>query len=331
MTAPTLSVVMPNHNHARYLPQALAAHLGQTVPPEEIIVIDDGSTDDSVAVLRRIAADNPRLRVIPLDRNVGVNAAVAIGLGEARGTHVAVAAADDLVLPHFAESALAALARWPQAGFSFSDSASLREADGSVQVVPFRLAPEPRWFSGADLVTLFRHNAIWIGSNTAVYRREALLAAGGFPPDLRWHADWFTTLALGFRHGAVYLPGVYCHFRVRSDSYSSGRRRQPAVQRDVVFATLALLQRNENADLAQAFRTAGLVPELSWRVLRWLAATARGRRHLTPHLVARLLVRGGWEHARAFTPAAVRRWMRAVAAWRAGRKLHQPPVRLGSV
>ena len=94
---PTFSVVMPNFNHARYLEAALQAHLAQSVPPLEIIVVDDASTDESVAIVERLATEHSRLRLIRLARNGGVNAAINRGLREARGDYVSVSAADDLV------------------------------------------------------------------------------------------------------------------------------------------------------------------------------------------------------------------------------------------
>ena len=62
MNRPTLSVVMPNYNHAKFLPRALDSLLGQTRPPDEILVLDDGSTDDSRAILERVAGREPLIR-----------------------------------------------------------------------------------------------------------------------------------------------------------------------------------------------------------------------------------------------------------------------------
>ena len=93
---PTLSVVVPNYNHARYLKAALDAHLEQTEAPCEVIVVDDASTDDSRAIVEDVAARNPRVRLIRVARNGGVNAAMNLGLREAGGDFVCFSAADDL-------------------------------------------------------------------------------------------------------------------------------------------------------------------------------------------------------------------------------------------
>ena len=59
--AATISVIVPNWNCAPWLPEAIDSLLGQSSPPEQVIVIDDGSTDDSVALLEALAARHPQL------------------------------------------------------------------------------------------------------------------------------------------------------------------------------------------------------------------------------------------------------------------------------
>ena len=90
--APTLSVVLPNYNHAKFIGRALAALLGQERAADEIIVIDDGSTDDSVAVIERIAATAPAIRLLRNPNNVGVIPTLQRGLEAARGKYVYFAA-----------------------------------------------------------------------------------------------------------------------------------------------------------------------------------------------------------------------------------------------
>ena len=78
---PVLSVVLPNYNHAQYLPRALDALLTQERPPDEIIVIDDCSIDGSRDIVARYAAKNPSIRLLLNDANVGVIPTLSRGLG----------------------------------------------------------------------------------------------------------------------------------------------------------------------------------------------------------------------------------------------------------
>src|SRR5262244_1882053 len=91
--APTLSVVLPNYNHAHLLPRAIAALLAQERPPDEIIVVDDGSTDDSRAVIAQMAARAPAIRVLLNDKNLGVVRTQNRALEAASGRYIYLAAA----------------------------------------------------------------------------------------------------------------------------------------------------------------------------------------------------------------------------------------------
>lgn len=96
---PSLSIVVNNYNYARYLPEALESALGQLGERDEIIVVDDGSTDDSAEVLSRYA-ENPHMTVI-LQRNQGQFAAVLNGLAAARGDLCVLLDSDDYLLPGY--------------------------------------------------------------------------------------------------------------------------------------------------------------------------------------------------------------------------------------
>ena len=102
MTIPaTLLVVLPNYNHAKFIGRALAALLAQARAADEIIVIDDGSTDDSMRVIERFAAKAPSINVLVNPSNRGVIPTLQRGLQAARGKYLYFAAADDFVLPGF--------------------------------------------------------------------------------------------------------------------------------------------------------------------------------------------------------------------------------------
>ena len=66
-----LSAILPNYNHGKYLNESIKALLSQTTPPHEIIVIDDGSTDNSLEVLAQIQSRNPEIRIEKNHHNLG--------------------------------------------------------------------------------------------------------------------------------------------------------------------------------------------------------------------------------------------------------------------
>ena len=95
--SPPLSVVIPNFNHGAVVGQAIRAIAEQIPAAGEIIVVDDGSTDNSAEVLERLAQEIPKLRVLRLEENRGAIFALNHGLKNARGNYINFGAADDLV------------------------------------------------------------------------------------------------------------------------------------------------------------------------------------------------------------------------------------------
>ena len=94
-----VSIIVPSHNNERFLDRALNAALSQRGVRVEVIVVDDGSTDGSVALARRIAGGAPNLRVISLLRNFGCYYARNVGLMNAQGEFVTIADSDDIMSP----------------------------------------------------------------------------------------------------------------------------------------------------------------------------------------------------------------------------------------
>ena len=117
-----VSVVVPNYNYARYLPGRLASVFDQRLPVFETLVLDDGSSDDSLATVRRVAAAaGRRVRIVGSDVNGGsVFAQWRRAAALARGELLWIAEADDLAAPGFLAASLAAFE--PATAFSFCDS-----------------------------------------------------------------------------------------------------------------------------------------------------------------------------------------------------------------
>jgi glycosyltransferase involved in cell wall biosynthesis len=109
---PSFSIVICNYNYARFLGAALDSALNQDWPDFEVIAVDDGSTDDSVAILKSYqAANSSRLHVISHGRNRGQAAAFNSAIAEAHGDFITFLDSDDIMLTH----KLSTLARWIEA------------------------------------------------------------------------------------------------------------------------------------------------------------------------------------------------------------------------
>jgi glycosyltransferase involved in cell wall biosynthesis len=325
---PTYSVVIPNYNHGHYLESALEGHLTQRVPPREIIVVDDASTDESCTLVERASDKHSHVRLIRFQRNSGVNTAINRGLREACGDYVCVSAADDVMTPSFAAKSLELLSQYPTAGFCFSDRAQLLGDSGIVKRLPLFLSDRPCRFSPEAIARLLKINFFSFASNTILYRRDALSAIGGFNEDLRWYADWFADYVMAFRHGACYVPEVLAIYRVLPGSYSAHGVRQSETQRELIYRILDALASNPWQDVARSFRSGALMPEMSVRVLMWLLVSPRHRGYVTPRLAGRLLFGSLWSVLMPLMPD----WLHQSVRWLAGaptRWAHRSAARSG--
>lgn len=181
--APLVSVVIPNHNYADYVGQAVESALGQTHPEVEVIVVDNGSTDASLDVL---ASYGSRC-VVVAQSDMGQSAARNRGIATARGEFVAFLDADDVWLPRKLELQLARFERDRRVALVYC----------SLVVVDRELRPTGEIVRGDVSGEAIEAFARWPGraivaggESTAVVRRDVLERLGGFDTSLSISAGW---------------------------------------------------------------------------------------------------------------------------------------------
>lgn len=250
----SLSVIMPNYNHAQWLPQALGALLQQSVPADEIIVIDDGSTDDSVAIIEALQRTHPSLRLIRHETNRGVAAAVVTGLAAATGDLLLFAAADDFVLPSLFARAITALHTNPEAAFFCAEVAVL---DHAGRVRGFRPITAPRetagYMSPAEVRRGIRASDNWFIGTSIVYRHSHLQAIGYFDWTLGALCDAMATRLLAFRHGFYFSPEVLATWRVSPASVSGSATLSLAENERMLDAAARCISQKFPDDTRQSY------------------------------------------------------------------------------
>jgi glycosyltransferase involved in cell wall biosynthesis len=177
---PEVTVVIPTRNRSAFLKRALACALGQEEVDLEVVVVDDGSTDDTAGVLYRMG--DPRLRVVRNDVGAGVARARNRGMAVARGKWIAWLDDDDLWAPRKLRAALE-VAATKRADFVWC-SALVVDTDG--RLVGFEPAGTAEGFEAGVLT----RNPMPGGCSTAMARAEAVRTTGGFDEQLHVVADW---------------------------------------------------------------------------------------------------------------------------------------------
>lgn len=304
---PRLTVVVPNYNHAQYLPRCLDALLGQSVPPFEILVIDDASTDNSLEVLERYARAHPNLRVERNDRNRGVVFGLNRGLELARGDYVCFPAADDELQPGYVEKSLRLLAQHPQAGLSCTVCRWCYVDSGLTWLMGAGMAERACFLPPEELVQIGRRGRLFLGTSSIIWRKDALREAGGFIPELRWHCDWFAAFVPAMRYGVCFVPEPLSVFNIFTQSYySSGRRR--GEHREVLRRLVELLCEPSYADVRPRIRDSGALSLFALPMLRILLS----RREYWEFINATYLRQTLWRCAeltgKRILPRPLQRW-----------------------
>jgi glycosyltransferase involved in cell wall biosynthesis len=193
---PRVSVLIGAYNNAATLERAIDAILGQTVRELELLLIDDGSSDATPQLIAAAVARDDRIRSLSMGRNVGISRSLNEGLRAARAPIVAVQDADDYSAPERLERQLALLDARPEVAVVGS---RMHEVDPDGRA----LAPRTSFRAGDVNDWLLRFNPI--PNTSAAFRRDAVLAIGGYDPRYRYAMEYDLWLRLADEHVIVAL------------------------------------------------------------------------------------------------------------------------------
>jgi len=261
------AVVIPNFNGARWLPGVLESVTAQTVAPAEVLVVDDGSSDGSLALL---AERFPAVRVLALGGNRGFARAANAGVAAVGAEAVALVNTDVVLERDWLERAVAALARAPRAAsvatklVDLDDPSLLYDAgdvlrrDGACEQRGRFERDGGRYDAPGEVFSAC--------AGAALYRRSAVLAAGGFEERF---GTYLEDVDLGLR---LRLAGWSCRWEPRAVARHAGGGSSAGLP----HGPGAWVERNTLLLVARSFRASWL-PLVAYRQLGWAWHAARGR------------------------------------------------------
>jgi glycosyltransferase involved in cell wall biosynthesis len=215
---PLVSIVTPTLNQARFLERTLASVRAQTYHPIEHVVIDGGSTDGTLDILKR-EAEAGRLSYVS-ERDRGMYDAINKGLARTTGGILVYLNSDDAWFPWAVETVVAAFDANPDADIVFGDGIKVDEADGSQRL---RILPPFDRVSLANYDSLCQPAVFW--------RRSLYQRMGGFDASMRYAADldyWLRASAAG--SGIVHVDEVIAIERIHEERLSSAHEAAMAVE-----------------------------------------------------------------------------------------------------
>jgi glycosyltransferase involved in cell wall biosynthesis len=296
---PLVTVITPAYNVAKYIGEAVDSVLKQSFRDFEYLVIDDGSSDDTVQVIRARAAGDPRLRLIPIVHS-GVSAARNAGIREARGRYIGLLDGDDRWRPRFLERQVSLIESLPpDVGMVFCRTRTILENG-----LPVRL----HWtragrYDFDDFVV--RNNPAMSGSSILV-RARCFAEVGGFDEGMPFAEDLDMWLRIADRSASPVLWGNK-HFlvdrRLRPGQATKDTSTSEPILDELLATQAAKLRRHLAAeayvlpallafkygsdakqaqDWAEVARSAGFArlarSPAGWQLLAWHAMPSGGRR-----------------------------------------------------
>lgn len=212
---PKVSVIVPAYNVSKYIPEALASLEKQTFSDFEVLVVDDGSTDDTVAVVQKFCQRDNRFSLLQKP-NGGLSSARNYGIRHAKGEYIALLDGDDIYHRDKIATHVARLYDKPDVGVVYSASRTIRD-DGKPTFISLSGKP----VHSNPLLALLCKNFVGHGSN-AVFRRCLIDEVGGFDENLRsWEdVDLWLRIAAMQKWRFFREKRVLCYYRVRPSGLS---------------------------------------------------------------------------------------------------------------
>ncbi len=295
MTA--ISIIIPLYNKAKFVRESVSALAAQLGAQDEIIVVDDVSTDDGAAIVQSLAL--AKVRLLEMPQNSGPASARNLGASQARGTHLLFFDADDLPAPRLLDELRHAIDATPEeAVWTFGLAFQAKGEDlGPPEHASF--APVRILERDAFAVSAMAGKPLCTASSTCV-RADVFAAAGGFLDGLRYCEDPELWVRLSHRHRIVEVQRMLAIYRDVPSSLSYGLRAQPgsvdpyvrtlvslARSRHDAYGRLAVSMITRNAVFSVALggnrrslldylsRVSDLLPPARARVLRAIARAPR--------------------------------------------------------
>jgi glycosyltransferase involved in cell wall biosynthesis len=225
--SPSVTVVVPNYNHALYLAVSLESLASQVRAPDRVLIIDDASTDDSVAVISRFTAQHPTWELIRHEENRGVTRRQNEALAAVDTEWIGFLGADDALHPTYLEKAVAAAARHPGVGL-ISACCEIIGPPGARMLRPMMLpARQSAVLSPQDVRSALLAGDNYFPGTVSLFRRSAIQALGGFNEDAGSFADALLARQLALSFGFYFIADILGYWRIHGDNYSMTSAADP--------------------------------------------------------------------------------------------------------
>ncbi len=224
---PLVSIIIPVLNGEKFIREAITSSLEQTYPNLEIIVIDDGSTDDTFLILRDYEADN-KIKLLFHDghRNLGVSRSRKLGIDKAEGKFIALLDADDVYVPTKISTQVDILSQYSSVVLCHTNVDFIGQTEDFPRDQDyFRLSDKTYEYSYPAQDFFLQRQPIC--NSTTIVRTDVLRKLPFSSPQLFQYEDWLMCILAGYKGRFLYLPDKLTKYRCHSDASTFKVRLNP--------------------------------------------------------------------------------------------------------
>lgn len=254
MNKPTLSVVMANYNYGQFIREALTAIVTQSYQPMELIVVDDASTDNSVAIINEFLSKYPYIRLIRNDKNIGGVNSVDNALQVVKGDYFYSASSDDKIFPGMFEKAIGIFSEHPEAGMFCADHIVY---DGRKYYEnKYYLSDQCRYFTQKEACSLLKKSPMSppFRTSTAMLKSKYLKDIGGYDQKLGYGSDVLANTIVALRYGFCYCPEPLVMVRMHNKQIGQMLANTDSVERENIKNMMNKINDDKFRDVASYFK-----------------------------------------------------------------------------
>jgi glycosyltransferase involved in cell wall biosynthesis len=211
-----VSVLMTSYNREAYIGEAIQSVLASDYTNFELIVVDDGSTDNTVKIARTYEIMDDRVKVYVNVKNLGQFPNRNKAASYARGTYLKYFDSDDIMFPHCLRVMVGAMEKYPDAG---AGAITIREHSKSLKL--------PHKYSSKE--SLLRHYftgfpLLYIGPSGTIFRRDVFFECGGFNQEIGILSDTLLMLSIASKHSIASFESDLFHWRIHDQQVTIGQQ-----------------------------------------------------------------------------------------------------------
>ena len=296
----TLSALLINYNHGKYLSKNLNVIFSQTVPFDEVIIIDDCSSDKSVQIIKKIIKGKDNTKFIKNDSNLGIFENLNIGTNLCSSKYIYFLSADDDYNIKLVEYFHDANENYPDVAMISGNVSKKISKTNKIISLKLPFVDEMILCNPISYFNLSKRRPITFFGGGNFIRKDIIIKSKLFRPELKWYADWMIYQLIGFKFDVAIIHKNIMNVNIRDDSFSNAAYNWEE-QKGVLIKFLEVLEK-EYSSHYQLFKNTATLPSYDFQCIFLLFTNKNFQKFFSLLLLWRILTYSLFRKIGFFTP-----------------------------